>query len=58
MEKQIGKVDVFHSIYLDEAVDRAFEKCPDGWEVVDLDVKYLNDQWVVIAKINRLERSA
>lgn len=55
MRKQIGRIDVFHGPDLDEAVDRAFEKCPDGWEVIDLDVKHLNDQWVVIVRIDMQE---
>ena len=55
MKKQIGKIDVFHGTDLDEVVDRAFEKCPDDWEVIDLDVKYLNGQWVIIARIDRQE---
>lgn len=50
---QISKVDIFHGTDLSEVVTQAQEGCPTGYEVVDLDVKFLNNLWVVISKIDR-----
>lgn len=46
-----SKVDVFHGTDLSEVVTQAQEGCPPGYEVVDLDVKFLNNFWVVVSKI-------
>lgn len=51
-----SRVEVFHGSDLDHVVDNAITLCPEGYEVYDLDVKYLKDEYVVIAKI-RLEGS-
>lgn len=47
-----SKVDVFHGTDLSEVVNRAQDGCPLGYEVVDLKVKFLNNRWVVISKID------
>lgn len=47
-----SKVDVFHRTDLSEVVTKAQEGCPRGYEIVDLDVKFLNNLWVVISKID------
>lgn len=49
----VYKVGVFHDVYLDHAVDKAQTDCPDGYELIDLNVNYLNDRWVVVAKIEK-----
>ncbi|EMW6229956.1 hypothetical protein AAFE26_002855 [Enterococcus faecalis] len=51
-----SRVEVFHGQNLDKLVDNAITLCPEGYEVYDLDVKYLKDEYVVIVKI-RLEES-
>jgi hypothetical protein len=51
MKKLIGS-DVFHGKNLDEVVDKAFEKAMNKiGEFPELDVKYLNNEWVVICHI-------
>lgn len=52
-----SKVDVFHGTDLSEVVTQAQEGCPPGYEVVDLAVNFLNNQWVVISKIDREKES-
>ncbi|HFE9852670.1 TPA: hypothetical protein ACGBG5_003132 [Enterococcus faecalis] len=50
-----SRVEVFHGRILDRLVDKAIEVCPMGYLVYDLDVKFLNDEYVVIAKIQKEE---
>ena len=47
-----SKADVFHGTDLSEVVTQVQEGCPPGYEVIDLDVKFLNNLWVVISKID------
>ena len=56
-KEKYAKVDVFTGLFLENTVDNAIDSCPEGYEVYDMDVKYLNDIWVVIAKI-REERDS
>lgn len=51
-----SKVDVFHGTDLSEVVTQAQEGCPRWCEIVDIDVKFLNNQWVVISKIALISR--
>lgn len=48
-------MEVFHGSDLDYVVDKAVETCPTGYEIYDLDVKFLNAEYVVIAKIQKEE---
>ena len=50
-----SRVEVFHGSDLDYVVDKAVETCPTGYEIYDLDVKFLNAEYVVIAKIQKEE---
>lgn len=50
-----SRVEVFHGQNLDKLVDKAVETCPMGYLVYDLDVKFLKDEYVVIAKIQKEE---
>lgn len=50
-----SRVEVFHGQNLDKLVDKAVETCPMGYLVYDLDVKFLNSEYVVIAKIQKEE---
>ncbi len=50
-----SRVEVFHGQNLDKLVDKAVETCPMGYLVYDLDVKFLKDEYVVIAKIRKEE---
>lgn len=50
-----SRVEVFHGQNLDKLVDKAVETCPTGYLVYDLDVKFLNAEYVVIAKIQKEE---
>lgn len=50
-----SRVEVFHGPDLDHVVDKAVETCPTGYLVYDLDVKFLKDEYVVIAKIQKEE---
>ena len=50
------KVDVFHGWDLDTLVDKAVNSCPYDFEVYDMDVKFLNDKWIVISKIREVEK--
>ncbi|HAP4953852.1 TPA: hypothetical protein IUX90_003137 [Enterococcus faecalis] len=50
-----SRVEVFHGQNLDKLVDKAVETCPMGYLVYDLDVKFLNAEYVVIAKIQKEE---
>lgn len=50
-KEKYAKVDVFTGLVLESTVNKAIDSCPEGYEVYDMDVKYLNDIWVVIAKI-------
>lgn len=52
-EMKPSSVDVFHGLFLDDVVDKAVTKCPVGYYISDLDVRYLNNEWVVIAKIEK-----
>ncbi|MBL1223720.1 hypothetical protein [Enterococcus sp. BWR-S5] len=48
-----SKVEVFHGKDLDSTVDKAVEKCPMGYEIIDFDVSFVNSEWIVIAKIDK-----
>lgn len=50
-----SRVEVFHGSDLDHVVDNAIALCPEGYLVYDLDVKFLNAEYVVIAKIQKEE---
>lgn len=50
-----SRVEVFHGQNLDKLVDKAVETCPLGYLVHDLDVKFLNAEYVVIVKIQEEE---
>ncbi|ERT24209.1 hypothetical protein O996_02656 [Enterococcus faecalis BM4654] len=50
-----SRVEVFHGQNLDKLVDKAVETCPMGYLVYDLYVKFLKDEYVVIAKIRKEE---
>ncbi|HBI1976658.1 TPA: hypothetical protein I0H39_RS13180 [Enterococcus faecalis] len=53
--QKYSRVEVFHGPDLDRVVDKAVETCPTGYLVYDLDVKFLNAEYVVIAKIQKEE---
>ena len=46
-------VEVFHGKDLDECVDRAIETCPLEYVVYDMDISFINNVYVVIAKIKK-----
>lgn len=46
-------VEVFHGEDLDECVDRAIETCPLEYVVYDMDISFINNEYVVIAKIKK-----
>lgn len=53
-----SRVEVFHGQDLDYLVDRAIELCPTGYQVYDLNVNFLNNEYVVVAKIQKEESYA
>lgn len=48
-------IEVLHGEDLDEVVNRAFNNCPSYSDVIDLDVKFLNGELIVISKIKERE---
>lgn len=45
------KAEVFHGKDLDRLVDQAIERCPSEYHVVDFKADYLNNEWIVVVKI-------
>ena len=54
--KQLIASDVFHGENLDDVVDRAISKATEKLgEFPEIDVKFLNNEWVVICHIYSYE---
>ncbi|BDP65005.1 hypothetical protein EYY48_14795 [Enterococcus faecalis] len=53
--RKYSRVEIFQGPDLPRVVDKAITSCPQGYEVYDLDVKFLKDEYVVIAKIQKEE---
>lgn len=48
-----SKIDVFHGKDLEETVNKAIISCPNGYDVEDLKVNFINNEWIVVSKIEQ-----